>query len=117
MSALFIRFSLIFTLLAALGSAASADGHSHGGYGNDGHGPDFWRVHGVHSWDVLNVRNGPGVSYHRVDALPHNARQVQVVNCVNIQTSRGYANWCLVNWQGYQRGWVNSRYLAEDTGW
>ncbi|ABD56391.1 SH3 domain-containing protein [Jannaschia sp. CCS1] len=110
MTALFARFSLILTLLVALTSAVQASGHSHGG-----HGPDFWRVSGVANWDVLNVRAGPGVAYNVVDRLPHNARQVQVVSCVPIATSRGPANWCLVNWQGYQRGWVNSRFLREDS--
>lgn len=105
MKSIFVKLALILSLFAATSPAAHATAD----------GPDYWQVHQVASWDVLNVRAGPGVSYHVVDALPYNARQVQVVNCVNIATSRGPANWCLVNWTGYQRGWVNSRYLREDS--
>jgi uncharacterized protein YgiM (DUF1202 family) len=104
MKSIFTRLALILTLLTVAAPAAHATAD----------GPDFWRVHSVASWDVLNVRNGPGVSYDVIDALPYNARRVQVVSCLQVPTSRGLANWCLVNWNGYQRGWVNRRYLGED---
>ena len=107
MLAVFRTFALV--ALVFLMAAQQAQAISH-----DGHGPDWWRVRDVASWDVLNVRNGPGVAFDQVDALHHNARRVQVVNCVEIGTSRGPATWCLVNWQGFQRGWVNSRFLGED---
>lgn len=104
MKTLFASLALLLSLLilAPAPAQATADG------------PDFWRVHSVASWDVLNVRDGPGVAFSIIDALPFNARRVQVVNCVEIGTSRGPATWCLVNWQGFQRGWVNRRFLAED---
>ncbi|QXT40669.1 SH3 domain-containing protein [Gymnodinialimonas ceratoperidinii] len=85
-----------------------------GGHGNDGHGPDFYRVHGVAYHDHLNVRHGPGVRNHVVDRLPYNARGIQLGTCAQISTTRGPATWCIVSWNGYQRGWVNARYLAED---
>lgn len=99
--------------------------HGHGnGHGNghvqqggghyDGHGPDYYRVHGVASHDHLNVRHGPGVRNHVIYQLPYNARGIQVGNCTQISTSHGPATWCVVNWNGYQSGWVNARYLAED---
>lgn len=86
----------------------------HGGGYNNGHGPDYYRVHGVSYHDHLNVRHGPGVRNHVVYRLPYNARAIQVGNCAQISTSRGPATWCVVSYQGYQRGWVNARYLAED---
>ena len=65
MKPLFTRLALVLAFLTALSASAHAYGHGH----NDGHGPDFWRVYNVASWDVLNVRTGPGVSYPVVDAL------------------------------------------------
>ncbi|MBY4893274.1 hypothetical protein KUL25_10910 [Rhodobacteraceae bacterium N5(2021)] len=85
------------------------------GYGNQGgHAVTFYRVHGVSSHDHLNVRHGPGVRNHVVYHLPYNARGIQVGNCAQISTSYGPATWCTVAYQGYQRGWVNARYLAVD---
>jgi len=86
----------------------------HGGGYDDGHGPDFYRVHGVSYHDHLNVRYGPGVRNPVVYTLPHTARGIQLGNCTQIATSYGPATWCYVSYQGYGRGWVNARYLAED---
>lgn len=88
-------------------------GQQGGGY-NDGHGPDFYRVNGVAYHDHLNVRHGPGVRNPVVYTLPYNARGIQLGNCTQIATSYGPATWCYVSYQGYGRGWVNARYLAED---
>ncbi|GAB5448158.1 SH3 domain-containing protein [Gymnodinialimonas sp.] len=96
--------------------------HGHGnqghGYGNQGghggHAITYYRVHGVSHHDHLNVRHGPGVRNHVVYRLPYNARGIQVGNCAQISTSHGPATWCTVAYQGYQRGWVNARYLAQD---
>lgn len=86
--------------------------HGHGnGYG---HAVTYYRVHGVASHDHLNVRHGPGVRNHVVYHLPYNARGIQVGNCAQISTSHGPATWCVVSHHGYQRGWVNARYLAQD---
>lgn len=104
MKTLLTTLALILSLLSVTAPAAHATAD----------GPDFWRVWNVASWDVLNVRNGPGAAFEAVDALPYNARGVQTVNCVEVGTNSGPATWCLVNWQGRQRGWVNRRYLAED---
>lgn len=122
MYSLFSRLSLVLTLLAALGSAAHATSHS------DGHGPDAWRVHNVSSYDSLNVRVGPGTSYFAIDALPYNARGIQIAYCTPTVTQQqyyaltyqqqhqlnSYPTWCLVFWNGHQRGWVNRRFLTED---
>jgi len=91
-------------------------------------GPDAWRVIGVASNDVLNVRAGPGTDYMILDALPHNARGIQLGACVPTVTREqyfalteaqqqqlnNYPAWCVVVWDGTQRGWVNRRFLGED---
>ncbi|WP_044007026.1 SH3 domain-containing protein [Jannaschia sp. CCS1] len=116
MTRLCAKLALILALLTPLTAHATADG------------PDAWRVQGVASHDHLNVRVGPGVDYFVIDALPHNARQVQVVVCTPTTTREqyfalphhlqqrlnSYSTWCLVNWNGHQRGWVNRRFLTED---
>lgn len=94
----------------------------------DADGPDAWRVVGVGADDVLNARVGPGTGYFVIDALPHDARGVQTIACIPSITDGQYfalsgaeqqalgnmAAWCLVTWNGAQRGWVNRRFLAED---
>ncbi len=119
MTALFARLSLVVTILALLAPAAHATAD----------GPDAWRVHNVASYDVLNVRVGPGTNYFQIDALPHNARGVQIEYCVPTVTQQqffaltqaqqqqlnNYPTWCLIFWNGVQRGWVNRRFLTEDS--
>jgi len=91
-------------------------------------GPDAWRVIGVASNDVLNVRAGPGTDYMILDALPYNARGIQLGTCVPTVTRdqyfaltgaqqqqlNSYPAWCVVIWGDTQRGWVNRRFLGED---
>ena len=103
-------------LLAAPTAHAEADG------------PDAWRVIDVASNDVLNVRAGPSAEYMILDALPHDARGLQLGACVPTVTRdqffalteaqqqqlNAYAAWCVVIWDGVQRGWVNRRFLGED---
>jgi len=90
-------------------------GHGHGyGHSNWGHYNNYasYHVHGVGYHDHLNVRYGPGVRNHVVFRLPYNAHGVRLQDCTIISTSHGPSRWCLVHYQGYVRGWVNSRYLA-----
>lgn len=107
MKSLLVKLALVLTMFMAVAPTANATAD----------GPDFWEVHRVANWDTLNVRSGPGVSYNVVYRLAPYANRIQVVNCVNISTSRGPANWCLINHGGYQRGWVNSYYLREDSSY
>lgn len=113
-----ILIAWLFILALTASAHATADG------------PDAWRVTGVAPNDVLNVRVGPGTEYLVIDRLPHDARGIQVDVCVPTvtreqffalppqtqQALNGYSAWCLVLWQGSQRGWVNRRYLTEDGG-
>lgn len=117
MKPLFTCLLLALTVFGYLGQAhATADG------------PDAWRVYNVAPDDRLNARVGPGTIYFVIDALPYNARQVQVVVCTPTTTREQYfalgsddqqrlnnfPAWCLVHWNGQQRGWVNRRFLTED---
>lgn len=118
MTNLLARLTLVVSLIATLAPAAHATAD----------GPDAWRVHNVASNDVLNARVGPGTNYFILDALPHNARGVQIEYCVPTVTQQQffalstqqqqqletYPAWCLVFWNGVQRGWVNRRFLTED---
>jgi len=92
-------------------------------------GPDAWRVVNVSASDVLNVRVGPGTDYFVISALPYNARGLQLGTCVPTVTRdqyfaltpqaqqrlNGYTPWCVVFSGGQQLGWVNRRFLSEDS--
>ena len=62
-----------------------------------------YKVVGVASDDVLNIRSGPGVSYDIVGVIPSGS------GCV-IRSRTCRRRWCKVQYVG-MRGWVNSRYL------
>jgi hypothetical protein len=69
--------------------------------------PSF-RVRGVASYDVLNVRAGPSTDHMATAALLPDAVGVRVVGeCL--------AEWCPIAYRGIT-GWVNSIYLIEDMG-
>ena len=93
----------------------------------DGHGPDAYRVTGVASDDVLNMRMGPGTQYLVIDSLPPDARGLQQVTCVPLQIPSIYyklteeqrnnlpQRWCLMRTSDLLKaGWVAQRYLMED---
>lgn len=63
-----------------------------------------YKVTGVASWDVLNVRSGPSAQAGKIGALPHNGTGVRLDGqCVE--------SWCTIKFFGVE-GWVNTRYLA-----
>jgi hypothetical protein len=69
--------------------------------------PSF-RVRGVASYDVLNVRAGPSTDHMATAALLPDAVGVKIVGqCM--------AEWCPIAYRGIT-GWVNSIYLIEDAG-
>lgn len=117
MTRLLARLALTLMLVMPAAAHATADG------------PDAWRVHNVASYDTLNVRVGPGTDYFVIDELPHNARGIQIEFCAPTVTQEQffslslaqqqqlntYPAWCLVVWNGIQRGWVNRRFLTEDS--
>lgn len=87
-------------------------GHVHSDWGHFNN-YSWYHVQGVASYDHLNVRHGPGVRNHVVYRLPFNGYGVQLHNCTVIATTRGPSRWCQISHQGYIRGWVNSRFLAQ----
>lgn len=68
-----------------------------------------YRVVGVASNDVLNMRSGPGPSYGRIGAIPYNGTGIAVQRCVQ---PAGSASWCYVSYGG-ARGWVSSQFLGQ----
>lgn len=73
-----------------------------------------WRVVGVASDDVLNVRAGVGTKHPIVGTLAYDARGVSVTSCVphGVNSQRF---WCFVRSHlGGVEGWVNQRFLEFD---
>ncbi len=112
-----IRFAIAF-LFAATPLWATADG------------PDFWQVTGVASNDVLNMRMGPGADYMILDVLAYNERRIKAVVCVPTLDDGDYfalteaeraditklPRWCYVRTEDLRDGWVNMRFMEEDSG-
>ena len=63
-----------------------------------------YQVVNVASWDVLNIREGPGVQHRIIGAFAPNA------SCI-VLTGHRHRNWVRVSGSGGQVGWVNARYL------
>ena len=62
-----------------------------------------YQVVNVQSWDVLNIRSGPGVRFQIIGSFQPGE------GCINL-TGERRGNWVRV--QSYnQGGWVNARYL------
>jgi len=87
-------------------------------------GPDTWRVKGVASNDVLNVRSGPGLGFGVIGTLPHNATNLENLDRVPIMCSSAeHLNsferknfWTKIVWKEEGKfvvGWVKSRFLTE----
>jgi SH3-like domain-containing protein len=65
-----------------------------------------FRVVGVVSNDVLNIRSGPDAATVIVDGIPPNGKGIRMVgDCAG--------QWCPVQYLN-ARGWVNRRYLASE---
>ena len=88
-------------------------------------GPDWFKVTGVASNDVLNVRDKAGARHRKVGELPSTANGIRNLGCVGglsyQQWQRATAaersaaarkRWCRIAWRGVQ-GWVAGRFLAE----
>lgn len=106
--------ALLGGLLLAPGAASAA-----------ADGPDWFRVTGVASNDVLNVREQAGARHRKVGELPSNANGIRNLGCIGglsyEQWQRATASeraaaankrWCKVAWRGVE-GWVAGRFLAE----
>ena len=93
----------------------------------DADGPDFYRVTGVASSDVLHIRAEPNADAAKLGDIPHDGNCVRNLGCKGgltfeefttlgkvEQAERVKANprWCKVEYKGIV-GWVAGRYLAE----
>lgn len=66
-----------------------------------------FRVAGVDPSDVLNIRTGPSSDYQSVGSIPPDSRGITITGpCAN--------DWCPVKHRTLV-GWVNRRYLTEET--
>ena len=91
----------------------------------DADGPDFYRVTGVASDDVLNIRAKPNASSEKLGSIPHDADGIQNRGCEGGLSYAEWAEateeeraasvrrrWCRVSFAGSE-GWVAGRFLAE----
>jgi uncharacterized protein YgiM (DUF1202 family) len=90
-------------------------------------GPDYWRVHGVESNDVLNIRRKANAQSKKIGEIPPGAQCIKNLKCVGGLTFDEFTNlsqaekdrlikerprWCYVGYEGTE-GWVAGRYLRE----
>lgn len=90
-------------------------------------GPDYWRVYGVVSNGVLNIRHTADGSSEKIGQIPHDGVCVKNLGCRGGLTFQEFSSlsadekakiekerprWCRVEYQG-MTGWVAGRYLRE----
>jgi uncharacterized protein YgiM (DUF1202 family) len=90
-------------------------------------GPDFYRVHGVASDDVLNIRSKADSHARKVGKIPPGSECVRNLGCKGglsmeeftnlskreqVAAKRDHPRWCHIEYQGTE-GWVAGRFLAE----
>ena len=90
-------------------------------------GPDYWRVHGVKTEDVLNIRRDNRATSEKIGEIPHDGECIKNLGCVGGLTLAEFTHlsaeekkaiikkrprWCQIEFQGI-RGWVAGRYLRE----
>jgi len=90
-------------------------------------GPDYWRVHGVDSGDVLNIRREADPTSEKIGEIPLEAQCIKNMKCIGGLTLNEFTTlseaekekikkerprWCQIEYQGIT-GWVAGRYLRE----
>ena len=93
----------------------------------DADGPDYFKVNGVASNDVLNMRSKANPAANKVGEIPSSADCVKNLGCKGGLTMSEFTDlskeeqgdilrkrprWCHVEYHGV-KGWVSARYLAE----
>jgi len=90
-------------------------------------GPDYWKVRGVASDDVLWIHPTPNYRSERIGQIPYNATCLKNIECTGNISFTEYqrlspeekralkkqSRWCKVKYQN-RVGWVNGKYLIED---
>lgn len=71
--------------------------------------PAFYKVTGVASNDVLNVRSGTGTSHPIIEYLAYNDRHIEIVRLSDDR------KWGLIGYPGGS-GWASMRYLKRQSG-
>ena len=110
---------IICTAIISALTAGNVDGEADG--------PDYWRVHGVASSDVLNIRQAANAASERIGLIPPDGQCVKNLGCLGGLTFQEFSTlsaderaiiekerprWCRVEYQGLT-GWVAGRYLRE----
>jgi len=73
---------------------------------------ELYRIRGIESWDVLNVRSGPSTEAAVLGSIPPDGSGIAVGRC---RVVSGYRfRWCQVSWQGLE-GWASAGFLASMT--
>lgn len=96
-----MRAVLRFTAAAAITAAAIASAAPALATAS---GPDFFRVGGVASWDVLWIRSAPSPRATKLGSIPHDGSGIRNLGCEG--------RWCRVEYRGVV-GWSHGRYLYE----
>ena len=93
----------------------------------DADGPDYFKVNGIASNDVLNIRSKANPNTKKVGEIPAGADCVKNLGCKGGLTMSEFTDlskkeqaailrkrprWCHVEYHGV-KGWVSVRYLAE----
>ena len=93
----------------------------------DADGPDYFKVNGVDSNDVLNMHSKADADTKKVGEIPPGANCVKNLGCRGGLTMSEFTDlskkeraailrkrprWCKVEYRGI-KGWVSARYLAE----
>lgn len=99
------KLSCVAGVLAALALIVPPGGSAWAQQYDCAHGPDTYRVRGVESWDVLNIRRGPSARAPIVGQIPPYGSGVHCLGPCE-------GNWCRISWRGII-GWCNMRYLGE----
>lgn len=93
----------------------------------DAAGPDYFRVDGVASDDVLNIRSGGFASADKIGSIPFDGNGLKNLGCVGglsyaewgvatdaERTVARQRRWCQISYHGVE-GWVAGWYLREGT--
>lgn len=90
-------------------------------------GPDYWKVYGVESGDVLNIRREGNFTSEKIGEIPSNGLCIKNLRCVGGLTYHEFTNlseaeknrikkerprWCHIEYRGI-KGWVAGRFLRE----
>ena len=93
----------------------------------DADGPDYFKINGVASNDVLNIRSKANPDAKKVGEIPPGANCITNLGCKGGLTMSEFVDlskieqavilknrprWCHIEYHGVQ-GWVSARYLSE----